>query len=189
MRSWCDCCGRQVDVVGTSGVCLGCYLAIRIGALVAKHSKLSEDAAFDLAKIVHAAVLEAFIQRLRAPGQEHPLELELEQWMAPPVDGARLFFDVEGAGLIPDGPQMRAKPTLLLLHGGPGFDHALYKPALSALADVAQVVYLDHRGNGRSSAMGRRRARVLRCARYRETDGLWRVFRRHSRSFLRHATP
>jgi proline iminopeptidase len=65
-------------------------------------------------------------------------------------NGAKLFFDVEGASLVPDGPRMRVKPTLLLLHGGPGFDHALYKPAFSALADVAQIVYLDHRGNGRS---------------------------------------
>jgi len=45
---------------------------------------------------------------------------------------------------------MREKPTLLLLHGGPGFDHSIYKPAFSALSDVAQVVFLDHRGNGRS---------------------------------------
>jgi pimeloyl-ACP methyl ester carboxylesterase len=44
------------------------------------------------------------------------------------VNGARLYFDVEGAGLVPDGPKMRAKP-----------------------ADLVQIVYLDHRGNGRSS--------------------------------------
>jgi proline iminopeptidase len=67
------------------------------------------------------------------------------------VNGAKLFFDVEGAGLVPDGPRMRAKPTLLLLHGGPGFDHTSYKPAFLPLADIAQIVYLDHRGNGRSS--------------------------------------
>jgi pimeloyl-ACP methyl ester carboxylesterase len=66
------------------------------------------------------------------------------------VNGVRLFFDVEGAGLVPDGPAMREKPTLLLLHGGPGFDHSIYKPAYSALADIAQIIYLDHRGNGRS---------------------------------------
>jgi proline iminopeptidase len=68
------------------------------------------------------------------------------------VNGVRLFFDVEGASLVPDGPTMREKPTLLLLHGGPGFDHSIYKPAYSALADVAQVVYLDHRCNGCSDA-------------------------------------
>ena len=66
------------------------------------------------------------------------------------VNGVRLFFDVEGAKLVPDGPVMREKPTLLLLHGGPGFDHSIYKPAYSALADIVQIIYLDHRGNGRS---------------------------------------
>jgi len=67
------------------------------------------------------------------------------------VNGARLYFDVEGAGLVPDGPRMREKPTLLMLHGGPGFDHTMYKPAFSRLADIAQVIYLDQRGNGRST--------------------------------------
>src|SRR5712691_1849545 len=66
------------------------------------------------------------------------------------VNGVRLFFDVEGASLMPEGPAMREKPTLLLLHGGPGLDHSIYKPAFSALADIAQVIFLDHRGNGRS---------------------------------------
>jgi proline iminopeptidase len=66
------------------------------------------------------------------------------------VNGARLFFDVDGPGLVPDGQTMRERPTLLLLHGGPGFDHSNYKPAFAALTDVAQVIYLDHRGQGRS---------------------------------------
>lgn len=70
------------------------------------------------------------------------------------VDGARLYFDVEGAGLVADGPAMREKPTLVLLHGGPGADHSLFKPAFAALSDIAQVVYLDHRGNGRSEQRG-----------------------------------
>jgi proline iminopeptidase len=68
------------------------------------------------------------------------------------VNGVRLFFDVEGAGLVPDGATMREKPTLVLLHGGPGFDHSIYKPRFAALSDVTQVIYLDHRGNGRSDA-------------------------------------
>jgi proline iminopeptidase len=66
------------------------------------------------------------------------------------IGDCRLFFDVEGAKLVPDGTTMREQPTLLLLHGGPGFDHSSFKPAFSALADAAQLVYLDHRGNGRS---------------------------------------
>lgn len=66
------------------------------------------------------------------------------------VNGARLYFDVEGPGLVPKGATMIPRPTLVLLHGGPGADHSLYKPGFGALADICQVVYLDHRGNGRS---------------------------------------
>jgi pimeloyl-ACP methyl ester carboxylesterase len=66
------------------------------------------------------------------------------------VNGIRLFFDVEGAGLIPDGPTMREKPVMLLLHGGPGADHSLFKPSFGQLAELVQLVYLDHRGCGRS---------------------------------------
>lgn len=64
--------------------------------------------------------------------------------------GVRLFVDVEGLALVPDGPLMREKPTLVCLHGGPGFDHSGFKPAFSGLADIAQIVYYDHRGHGRS---------------------------------------
>ena len=53
------------------------------------------------------------------------------------------FFDVEGAGLRPEGSSMGEKPTLLLLHGGPGADHSLYKPAFSALTDIAQLASLS----------------------------------------------
>ena len=56
------------------------------------------------------------------------------------VNGVRLFFDVDGASLVPDGAVMRERPTLLLLHGGPGLDHSIYKPAFSTLTDIAQVV-------------------------------------------------
>jgi proline iminopeptidase len=68
------------------------------------------------------------------------------------VNDVRLFFDVEGAKLRPDGATMREVPTLLLLHGGPGFDHSGFKPAFSETTEYAQVVYLDLRGNGRSDA-------------------------------------
>jgi proline iminopeptidase len=66
------------------------------------------------------------------------------------VNGVRIFFDVEGAKLVPDGPVMHEQPTLILLHGGPGMDHSSFKPAFSQFADIAQVIYIDHRGNGRS---------------------------------------
>lgn len=66
------------------------------------------------------------------------------------VNGTELYFDVEGAALVPDGSAMRERPAVLLLHGGPGFDHAYFKPSPAALIDAAQLVYLDQRGQGRS---------------------------------------
>ena len=68
-----------------------------------------------------------------------------------PVGGCRLFFDVDGAKLVPDGPWMRERRTVVLLHPGPGFDHLLFKVQLGPwLAERTQVLYLDQRGGGRS---------------------------------------
>ena len=66
------------------------------------------------------------------------------------VGDVRLYFDVEGMGLVPEGPVMRERPTIVCLHGGPGFDHSTLKPFLAPLADSAQLIFLDHRGQGRS---------------------------------------
>jgi len=67
------------------------------------------------------------------------------------VNGVDLFFDVEGTKLVAAGPWMRERPTVVLLHTGPGVDHSLYKEHIGpALAHDAQVVYLDLRGAGRS---------------------------------------
>jgi len=66
------------------------------------------------------------------------------------VHGQRLFFDIVGEQLRIDGPRLVEKPTLIAMHGGPGFDHQRLRPDMDALADVAQILYLDHRGNGRS---------------------------------------
>ncbi|MBN8871507.1 MAG: alpha/beta fold hydrolase [Rhodospirillales bacterium] len=66
------------------------------------------------------------------------------------IRGTRLFFDVEGAGLVPDGPVLRAHKPALVIHGGPGGDHSGFKPGMSPLSAALQLVYFDHRGNGRS---------------------------------------
>jgi pimeloyl-ACP methyl ester carboxylesterase len=67
------------------------------------------------------------------------------------VNGTRLWFDVDGPGLVADGSSRRQRPTVLLVHGGPGgYDHSYLKPDFGRLAEHAQVVYLDLRGHGRS---------------------------------------
>ena len=63
----------------------------------------------------------------------------------------QIYFDIEGAGLVSYGNQMREKPIAFLIHGGPGADHTSYKPTFSALSDKMQLVYFDHRGQGRSA--------------------------------------
>ena len=66
------------------------------------------------------------------------------------VSGANLFFDIEGMGLAPSGTAMVAKEPCFVLHGGPGMDHSYFKPWLSPLTDTLQLIYVDHRGTGRS---------------------------------------
>jgi proline iminopeptidase len=81
------------------------------------------------------------------------------------VGGARLYFDVEGAKLVPDGPWMRERPTVVLLHPGPGFDHGLFKIQIGPwLASGTQVLYYDMLGAGRSDAGRPEDLRVERWA-------------------------
>ncbi len=65
--------------------------------------------------------------------------------------GTEIYFDIEGAGLVPDGDAMRERPPAFLVHGGPGGDHTGFKPSFSPLAEHMQLVYFDHRGQGRSA--------------------------------------
>src|SRR5262245_56401526 len=50
-----------------------------------------------------------------------------------------LFYTTVGAGL-----------PCLVMHGGLGFDHTYLHPWLDPLGDTLQLIYYDHRGNGRS---------------------------------------
>jgi pimeloyl-ACP methyl ester carboxylesterase len=69
------------------------------------------------------------------------------------VGDIRLYFDVDGAKLVPEAAWMVERPTVVMLHPGPGFDHGLFKVQLGPwLAERAQVVYLDQRGGGRSDS-------------------------------------
>jgi len=68
------------------------------------------------------------------------------------VNGTRLWFDVDGPALVPDGRTMRERPTIVLVHGGPGgYDHSYFKPHFEPLTRIAQLVYLDLRDHGRSA--------------------------------------
>ena len=57
------------------------------------------------------------------------------------LDDARLFYEVVGTG-----------DPIIVVHGGPGLDHAYLQPGLDALATRNTLVYYDQRGTGRSAA-------------------------------------
>lgn len=57
------------------------------------------------------------------------------------VDDARLFYEVVGRG-----------DPVVVVHGGPGLDHAYLRPGLDVLAPTASLIYFDQRGTGRSEA-------------------------------------
>ena len=56
------------------------------------------------------------------------------------VNGWRLFVRAIGAG-----------PPIVVLHGGPDFDHTYLLPELDLLTDSYRLVYYDQRGRGRSA--------------------------------------
>jgi proline iminopeptidase len=62
-----------------------------------------------------------------------------------------IYFDIDGMGLVPDGPRMREKLAAFVIHGGPGGEHSDLKVGFGPLADQLQLVYFDHRGQGRSA--------------------------------------
>ena len=64
--------------------------------------------------------------------------------------GTEIYFDVAGMQLAPKGNDFVERPTLFLLHGGPGGDHLRFKQHSIELQDYAQLIFIDHRGCGRS---------------------------------------
>src|SRR5438105_804313 len=50
-----------------------------------------------------------------------------------------MFVEEVGSGL-----------PLIVLHGGPGLDHTMFRPWLDPLGDELRLLYVDERGQGRS---------------------------------------
>ena len=67
------------------------------------------------------------------------------------VNETELYFDVEGTELAIANDVLRRRPTIVALHGGPGFDQGYLRPGLAPLSRLAQILYVDLRGQGRSA--------------------------------------
>jgi proline iminopeptidase len=66
------------------------------------------------------------------------------------IGDANLFYEIYGSELEFTEDGVREKPTIVVLHGGPGIDHTFEVEFAKNYASHAQVIFLDHRGNGRS---------------------------------------
>jgi pimeloyl-ACP methyl ester carboxylesterase len=56
---------------------------------------------------------------------------------------------------LPDGYNLNVEEVgtgfpVIVLHGGPGLDHSMFRPYLDALGDEYRLLYVDERGQGRS---------------------------------------
>ena len=67
------------------------------------------------------------------------------------IRNTSIYFDIDGLGLVPDGPRMREQRPAFVIHGGPGGDHSDLKAAFKPLSESMQLVFFDHRGQGRSA--------------------------------------
>jgi proline iminopeptidase len=56
------------------------------------------------------------------------------------LNDLQIFFERLGKG-----------QPMLMMHGGPGLDHTIFRPWLDPLGEQAELIYYDHRGNGRST--------------------------------------
>ncbi len=66
------------------------------------------------------------------------------------VNGTQIFFDTQGSALKEADGKLYELPTIIALHGGLGFDHSYLREGLGRLSDLAQIIYVDLRGQGRS---------------------------------------
>lgn len=66
------------------------------------------------------------------------------------IRGTEIYYDIAGMQLAPVGSGFEERPVIFMLHGGPGGDHLRFKQYSLELQDSAQLVFIDHRGCGRS---------------------------------------
>ncbi len=91
------------------------------------------------------------------------------------VGDAHLYCRVVGEG-----------PPIVVLHGGPDFDHTYLLPELDRLADAFRLVYYDQRGRGRS-AEGVAAGDVTIESEVADLDGLRRHLGLESAAVLGHS--
>jgi proline iminopeptidase len=89
-----------------------------------------------IASLIMALMTNGFIDHLGAQETERPRAIEIRI----PGGNAALYSRAIGHGI-----------PIIVLHGGPDFDHSYLLPELDRLSDVFRLIYYDQRGRGRSA--------------------------------------
>jgi proline iminopeptidase len=106
---------------------------------------------------------------------------KLQPAQPPPIEGyipagnARLYYRVIGGG-----------QPLVLLHGGPDFDHSYLLPDMDRLADSFRLIYYDQRGRGRS-AVNVQPEEVTLGSEIEDLESLREYFRLETAALLGHS--
>ena len=66
------------------------------------------------------------------------------------IGDTKLYYQIYGSELELTETGLAKKPTIVVMHGGPGLDHTFEIEFSRECAPFAQVILFDHRGNGRS---------------------------------------
>jgi proline iminopeptidase len=67
------------------------------------------------------------------------------------IGDAKLYYEIYGNELELTDNGVIEKPTIVVMHGGPGVDHTFEVEFYRECATFVQVILYDHRGNGRST--------------------------------------
>src|SRR5687768_7956057 len=67
--------------------------------------------------LTHRGIEAGVTKAIAGSGQRRKATWSGRGYMRITINDTTLYFDVDGAGLVPDGQAMRERPTVLLLHG------------------------------------------------------------------------
>lgn len=108
------------------------------------------------------------------PGPDRPASASAHEGYAA-VENAKLYYREVGEG-----------PPIIIVHGGPDFDHGYLLPDMDRLADGYRLIYYDQRGRGKT--IGRPRPEELTVRRsVEDLEGLRRHLRLEPVAVLGHS--
>ena len=80
------------------------------------------------------------------------------------INDTQIFFDVVGEQLNSLTSHLHEKPTVVIIHGGLGFDHGYLRTGMDPMSIEFNLIYWDMRGQGRSEGVPYDSITLEQCA-------------------------